>query len=89
MRKEVTDQDVQNIMDNAKKLGEKIIETAAELEVSTPSIINACMSVTLFIIERGVTSGLVNKENAMPMAERVCKDFLLDDLQEFIDNCEK
>lgn len=89
MREEVTDQDVQNITDGASKLGDKIIETAAELEASTTSIIYACMSVTLFIIKRGVTSGLVNKENAMPMAERVCKDFLLDDLQEFIDNYEK
>lgn len=89
MRKEVTDQDVQNIMDNASKLGEKIIETAAELEASTTSIINACMSVTLFIIKRAVTSGIIDVENALPMAEEVCKGFLLDDLQEFIDNYEK
>lgn len=89
MRKEVTDQDVQNTMDNAKKLGEKIIETAVELEASRLSTINACMSVTLFIIKLAVTSGIIDVEDAMPMAERVCKGFLLDDLQEFIDNYEK
>lgn len=89
MRKEVTDQDVQNIMDNAKKLGEKIIETAVELKASRLSTINACMSVTLFIIKLAVTSGIIDVENALPMAEEVCKGFLLDDLQEFIDNYEK
>ena len=90
MRKEeLKDQDVKNVMDNAKKLGDKIIETANELELPAPSIIYACLTVTTYIIEHSVKSGIVTKENAMPMAERACKAFILDDLQEFIDNYEK
>lgn len=89
MRKEVTNQELQNITDNAQKLGEKIIEAAAELEAKTPSIIYACMSVALFITKRAVASGIVDVENAIPMAEKAFKDFIYDDLQEFIDNYEK
>lgn len=89
MRKEVTDQYVQNIMDNAQKLGEKIIEAAAELEAKTPSVIYACMSVALFITKRAVASGIIDVENAIPMAERAFKDFIYDDLLEFIDNYKK